>query len=119
MWRCDIAIQSDAQRTLLATADESHSWVHGVGKDRIAQLARHLFDAADELMLGVPVVMDKLQFSQLFDVVLSGGMLAHQPTFFESLRNRFQNIAPTADVCLLKHEPAYGTVMLTKSRFFK
>ena len=109
-------------------------WIHGVSKDQVAQLAVDVFgvasagdsiaqqildNAADELTVAVHVVIDRLRFSQPFDVVLSGGILTHQPTFADLLRNRIETIVPTACICLPKHEPAYGAVILAKARFFK
>ena len=106
-------------------------WMHSVGKDKVAQLAGVVFDAAnandsvahgilddaaDELALAARVVIDKLGFSQPFDLVLSGGIFSHQPTFAASLRSRLQGLAPDARVCLPKHEPAYGAVILGMSK---
>ena len=106
-------------------------WIHSVSKDKVAQLASAVFDAAnandpvaqgildeaaDELALAARVVIDKLGFSQPFNLVLSGGIFSHQPTFVASLRSRLQGLAPDARVCLPKHEPAYGAVLLGMSK---
>lgn len=106
-------------------------WMHSVGKDKVAQLAEVVFDAAnandpvaqsildeaaDELALAARVVIDKLGFDQPFNLVLSGGIFSHQPTFAASLRSRLQGLAPDARVCLPKHEPAYGAVLLGMSK---
>ena len=102
-------------------------WIHSVSKDKVAQLAGVVFDAAaandpvagqildeaaDELTLAARLVIEKLGFSQPFNLVLSGGIFTHQPTFVASLRNRLQDLAPHARVCLPKREPAYGAVLL-------
>ncbi|MDE0300367.1 MAG: hypothetical protein OXN17_17150 [Candidatus Poribacteria bacterium] len=71
------------------------SWTHSVSKDRVAQL----------------------EFDQPFDLVLGGGIFAHQPTFVASLRSRIKNITPHARVCLPKREPAHGAVLLAMSQF--
>ena len=106
-------------------------WMHSVSKDKVAQLAGVVFDAADandpvaqgilheaadELTLAARVVIDKLGFGQPFDLVLSGGIFSHQPSFVASLRKRLKNITPYARVCLPKHEPAYGAVLLAISK---
>ena len=106
-------------------------WIHSVGKDKVAQLAGVVFDAAnandsvaqsildeaaDELALAARVVIDKLGFDQPFNLVLSGGIFSHQPTFVASLRSRLRNITPHARVCLPKREPAYGAVLLGMSK---
>lgn len=107
-------------------------WMHSVGKDKVAQLTGAVFDAAnandsvaqgildkaaDELTLAARVVIDKLGFSQPFDLVLSGGIFTHQPTFVESMRSHLRNFSPHARVCLPKHEPAHGAVLLAMSKF--
>ena len=106
--------------------------MHSVSKDKVAQLAGAVFDAAnsndlvaqrildeaaDELTLAARVVIDKLGFDQPFDLVLGGGIFSHQPTFVASLRNRLKNITPHAHICLPKREPAYGAVLLAISQF--
>ena len=107
-------------------------WIHSVSKDKVAQLASAVFDAAnandpiaqkildetaDELALAARVVIGKLGFSQPFNLVLSGGIFTHQPTFVASLRSRLQGLALDVRVCLPKHEPAYGAVLLAISQF--
>lgn len=107
-------------------------WMHSVGKDQVAQFAGVVFDAAnskdpvaqrildeaaDELTVAARVVIDKLGFSQPFNLVLSGGIFSHQPTFVASMRSRLRNFSPHARVCLPKHEPAYGAVLLAMSKF--
>ena len=107
-------------------------WIHSVSKDKVAQLASAVFDAAnandsvaqeileeaaDELTLAARVVIDKLGFSQPFNLVLSGGIFTHQPTFVASVRSRLKNLAPDARVSLPKREPAYGAVLLAISQF--
>ena len=107
-------------------------WMHSVGKDQVAKFAGVVFDAAnakdpvaqgildeaaDELTVAARVVIDKLGFSQPFNLVLSGGIFSHQPTFAASLRNRLKNITPHARVCLPKREPAYGAILFAMSKF--
>ena len=106
-------------------------WIHSVSKDKVAQLAGAVFDAAnandpvaqgildtaaDELMFAARVVIDKLGFGRPFNLVLSGGIFSHQPTFVASLRNRLKNITPHARVCLPKRQPAYGAILLAMSQ---
>ncbi len=102
-------------------------WVHAAGKDQVAELAKLVFagaDAADavsrqiidsateELVLAARVVIDKLGFDQPFDVILSGGILTHQPLLVCILSERLQAIAPNACVHFARHEAAYGAVLL-------
>ena len=106
-------------------------WIHSVSKDKVAQFAGVVFDAAaagdsiagqildgaaDELTLAARVVIDKLGFSQPFNLVLSGGIFTHQPTFVASLRTRLRDLTPHARVCLPKREPAYGAILLGMSQ---
>ena len=106
-------------------------WMHSVGKDKVAQLAGVVFhaadasdsvaqsilgEAADELVLATGIVIDKLGFGRPFNLVLSGGIFSHQPTFVASLRNRLKNITPHARVCLPKRQPAYGAILLAMSQ---
>lgn len=107
-------------------------WIHSVGKDQVAQFAgvvfnaansndsvaqRILDEAADELTLAARVVIDKLGFSQPFNLVLSGGIFSHQPTFVESMRSRLRDLSPHARVRLPKREPAYGAILMAISQF--
>ena len=73
--------------------------------------------AADELTLAAKTVIDELRFDGPLDIVLSGGILTHQPTFVDLLRDRLQAVAPNAHIGLAKHEPAYGAVLLAKSAY--
>ena len=106
-------------------------WMHSVGKDKVAQLTGAVFDAAnandsvaqrildkaaDELTVAARVVIDKLGFGQPFNLVLSGGIFSHQPTFVESMRSRLRDLSPHARVRLPKREPAYGAVVLAMSQ---
>ena len=106
-------------------------WMHSVSKDKVARLAGVVFDAAnaddsvaqgildeaaDELVLAAGVVVDKLGFGQPFDLVLSGGIFSHQPTFVESMRSRLRDLSPHARVRLPKREPAYGAVLLAMAQ---
>ena len=107
-------------------------WMHSVGKDKVAQLTGAVFDAAnandsvaqgildkaaDELTLAARVVIDKLGFSQPFNLVLNGGIFSHQPTFVESMRRRLRDLSSHAHVCLPKREPAYGAILMAISQF--
>ena len=106
-------------------------WMHSVSKDKVAQLAGIVFDAASagdpvaqgildeaagELTVAACVVIDNLGFCQPFDLVLSGGIFSYQPTFVASMRSRLRNLSPHARVCLPKREPAYGAVLLAMSQ---
>ena len=102
-------------------------WVHAASRDTIAQLAEVVFDtaktgdtiadriveeAADELVCAATSVIEQLEFTEPFDIVLSGGNLIHQTMFADKLRHRFVRIQPEASVQLPKHEPAHGAVLL-------
>ena len=105
-------------------------WTHAASRDTIAQLAGVVFDAvrttdavaerivdeaADELVCAAVSVIEQLEFTEPFDIVLSGGNLIHQTIFADKLRHRFARIQPTASVQLPKHEPAYGAVLLAQA----
>ena len=105
-------------------------WVHAASRDTIAQLAEAVFDtartadavaerivdkAADELVCAAVSVIEQLEFTEPFDIVLSGGNLIHQTVFADKLRHRFARIQPQASVQLPKHEPAYGAVLLAQA----
>ena len=106
-------------------------WVHAASRDAIANLAEIVFDtaqtmdsiaerivdnASDELVRAAGSVIGQLEFTEPFDVVLSGGNLIHQPMFADKLRHRFTEIQPEASVLLPKHEPAYGAVLLAQTK---
>ena len=105
-------------------------WTHAASRDRIAQLAEVVFDtarttdavaedivdeAADELVCAAVSVIEQLELTEPFDIVLSGGNLIHQPIFADKLHRRFARIQPNAAVQLPKHEPAYGAVLLVQA----
>lgn len=105
-------------------------WVHAASRDTIAQLAEVVFDtartadtvaecivdkAADELVCAAAIVIEQLEFTEPFDIILSGGNLIHQTMFADKLRHRFAKIQPEASVQLPKHEPAYGAVLLARA----
>ena len=105
-------------------------WVHAASRDTIAQLAEVVFDtartadtvaecivdkAADELVCAAVSVIEQLEFTEAFDIVLSGGNLIHQTMFADKLRHRFAKIQPEVSVQLPKYEPAYGAVLLVQA----
>ena len=105
-------------------------WVHAASRDTIAQLAEVVFDtartadtvaeyivdkAADELVCAAVSVIEQLEFTEGFDIVLSGGNLSHQTMFADKLRHQFAKIQPEASVQLPKYEPAYGAVLLAQA----
>ena len=105
-------------------------WTHAASRDMIAQLAEVVFDtaetgdtiadriveeAADELVCAATSVIEQLEFTEPFDIVLSGGNLIHQTMFADKLRHRFVRIQPEASVQLPKHEPAYGAVFVAQA----
>ncbi len=105
-------------------------WTHAASRDTIAQLAEVVFDtaktgdtitdriveeAADELVCAAISVIEQLEFTEPFDIVLSGGNLIHQTMFVDKLRYRFARIQPEASVQLPKHEPAYGAVFVAQA----
>ena len=106
-------------------------WVHAASRDAIAQLAKIVLDTArstdtiaeqivdeatDELVCATSSVIEQLEFDEMFDIVLSGGNLIHQPMFADKLRQAFARIAPSASVHLPKHDPAYGAVLLAQAK---
>lgn len=105
-------------------------WAHAASRDTIAQLAKVVFDtaktrdtvadrivdkAADELVCAAVSVIKQLKFTELFDIILSGGNLIHQTMFADKLRHRLARIQPEASVQLPKHEPVYGAVLLAQA----
>jgi len=105
-------------------------WVHAASRDTIAQLAKVVFDtamtadgvaecivdeAADELVCAAISVIEQLEFTEPFDIVLSGGNLIYQTMFADKLRHRFSREQPEASVQLPKHEPAYGAMLLARA----
>ena len=105
-------------------------WTHAASRDTIAQLAEVVFDtariadavadrivdeAADELVCAAVSVIKQLQFTEPFDIVLSGGNLIHQMMFVDKLHHRFARMQPAASVQFPKHEPAYGAVLLVQA----
>ena len=116
----------------LNAPDELIRWAHTASRDAIAQLSEVVFDAAravdpiaeqivddatDELVCAANSVIKQLEFTEPFDIVLSGGNLIHQPMFADKLRQQFDQIAPNASVHSPKHEPAYGAVLLARVVF--
>lgn len=106
-------------------------WVHAASRDAIAQVAKIVFDAArttdgtaeqivnaaaEELVCAAESVVKQLEFVGVFDIVLSGGNLIHQPMFADKLRQAFARIAPSASVYLPKYAPAYGAVLLAQAK---
>jgi len=101
---------------------------HAANKKEIAGLAPSVFEAwsendraaqeiidyaADELILATQVVIKHLKLeNRFFDIVLSGGIFEHQPSFVELMLKRLKDIAPRAKASLPKKEPAYGAVLL-------
>ena len=113
----------------LNAPDELIRWTHAASRDTIAQLAEVVFDAArstdtiaeqivddatDELVCAASSVIKQLGFDRMFDVVLSGGNLIHQPMFADKFCQQFARIIPNASVHLPKHDPAYGAVLLAQ-----
>ena len=109
-------------------------WTHAASRDAIAQLAAVVFEtvritdtvaediideAADELVCAAVSVIEQLEFTEPFDIVLSGGNLIRQTILADKLRHRFTRIRPTASVQLPKHEPAYGAVLLAQASLQK
>ncbi len=105
-------------------------WSQAASRDAIAGLAAVVFDtartidaiaerivndAADELVCGARSVIEQLEFTEPFDVVLSGGNFIHQPMFVDKLRDRLVEIRPKASLLLPKHEPAYGAVLFARA----
>ncbi len=96
-------------------------WMHNASKNRVSALAKLIFvaresgdaaaqriihHAADELVLATQVVISKLGINQPSDIILSGGIVTHQPGFVNLLRERLRPMAPNARIDLAKYEPA-------------
>ena len=89
-------------------------WIHNASKDGVSELAKLIFvarggdaaaqriiqHAANELALGTQAVIDKLGLNQPSDIVLSGGIVTHQPGFVNLLRERLRPMAPNARIDL-------------------
>lgn len=106
-------------------------WVHAASRDAIARLAEVVFDtartidpvaerivndAADELVCAARSVIEQLEFTEPFDVVLSGGNFIYQPMFVDKLRDRLVEIRPEVSLLLPRHEPAHGAVLLAQTQ---
>ena len=106
-------------------------WVHAASRDAIAQLSKVVFDAArttdgtaeqivnaaaEELVCAANSVVKQLEFDEMFDIVLSGGTIIHQPMFADKLRQAFARVVPSASIYLPKHAPAYGAVLLAQAK---
>ncbi|MBC8462358.1 MAG: ATPase [Deltaproteobacteria bacterium] len=103
-------------------------WVHAASRTDIATLAPIVFATAaerdataeaiiayavDELTLGAQIVLDKLYLrNTTCDIVLSGGLFEHHPSFVEQVFARLPDFAPRAHPTLPQKEPAYGAVLL-------
>ena len=116
----------------LQQASDLIRWIHGASKDSVAALAHLIFVAmedgdsvanqiiqcaAGELVLATQAVIAELGPNQPSDIVLSGGILAHQPEIVNLLREGLHPMAPNARIDLAKHEPAYGAVLLAQAHF--
>jgi N-acetylglucosamine kinase-like BadF-type ATPase len=69
--------------------------------------------AAEELALGVKVVIEKLGLQgDALDVVLSGGIFTGSPRMVEGTRTQIQSFAPNTSVFLPIREPLIGAGMI-------
>ena len=111
----------------LNAPNELIRWTHSASRDEIAQLAGVVFEAAEmsdekaaqiidnafsELACAVETVTVQLEFTQLFDIVFSGGILLNQPLLADKLQRWIEKIIIGSAVVRPKHEPAYGAVLL-------
>lgn len=118
------------KRLELNEPSELIRWTYAASRGTIAELAEVVFntaktrdtvaecivdEAVDELVCAAVSVIEQLEFTEPFDIVLSGGNLIHQTMFADKLRHRFTRIQPEASVRLPKHEPAYGAVLLAQA----
>ena len=118
------------KRLELNEPSELIRWTYAASRWTIAELAEVVFntaktrdtvaecivdEAVDELVCAAVSVIEQLEFTEPFDIVLSGGNLIHQTMFADKLRHRFTRIQPEASVRLPKHEPAYGAVLLAQA----
>ena len=105
-------------------------WIHSASRDEIAELSKVVFkavekgdkkaetiidSAADELILAIETVVRMLNFSDTFDVLLSGGNLIHQPILADKLSQWIERNIMGATATLPKHEPVYGAVLLART----
>ena len=118
------------KRLELNEPSELIRWTYAASRGTIAELAEVVFntaktrdtvaecivdEAVDELVCASVSVIEQLEFTEPFDIVLSGGNLIHQTVFADKLRHRFTRIQPEASVRLPKHEPAYGAMLLAQA----
>ena len=107
------------------------TWIHSASRGRKSQkLSKVVFkaaeigdkkaetiinSAADELILAIETVVRMLNFTDTFDVLLSGGNLIHQPILADKLRKWIERNIMGATATLPKHEPVYGAVLLART----
>ncbi len=102
-------------------------WTHAASRDEIAKLASVVFNAVEmkdtkaeeiidsavsEFACAVETVIMQLEFTNPFDIVLSGGNLLNQSILANNLGRWIEKIIIDGTVILPKHEPAYGAVLL-------
>ena len=105
-------------------------WIHSASRDEIAELSKVVFkaveigdkiaetiidSAAEELILAIETVVRMLNFTDTFDVLLSGGNLIHQPILADKLSQWIERNIMGATATLPKHEPVYGAVLLART----
>ena len=105
-------------------------WIHTASRDEIAELSKVVFkaveigdkkaekiidSAAEELMLAIETVVRMLNFTDTFDVLLSGGNLIHQPILADKLSKWIEKNIIGATATLPKHEPVYGAALLART----
>ncbi len=105
-------------------------WIHSASRDEIAELSKVVFkaveigdkkaetiidSAAEELILAIDTVVRMLNFSDTFEILLSGGNLIHQPILADKLSKWIEKNIIGATATLPKHEPVYGAVLLART----
>ena len=111
----------------LNNPSEIIQWTHAASRDDIAELSKVVFKAVEigdkkarmlidsavrELMLAIETVVMMLDFTDSFEILLSGGNLIHQPILADKLSKWIERNVGGAIVTLPKHEPSYGAVLL-------
>ena len=102
-------------------------WTHAANRDEIAELSKVVFDAVEtgdkkaesiidaagrELLLAIETVVMELDFTDAFDILLSGGNLLHQPLLADRLSKWIERNVKGATVTLPRFEPFEGAVLL-------
>ena len=114
-------------RLELNNPSELIRWTHAASREEIAELSKVVFKAAEigdqkagtivasavkELILAIETVVMELDFTDAFDILLSGGNLIHQPIMADKLSESIERNVKGATVTFPRFEPVSGAVLL-------